>query len=591
MGIPSYFRKIVKEYPNVTFWDDNKSIDHFFIDFNAMIYSVILGIENSKKMSPSQFENKLLYEIIEQLEKLITKIIKPKKSLIIAMDGPPPRAKMIQQRNRRYKAIKENQFIKSMEMKYNCSIPKLSWSKSSISPGTVFMDRLSKKILYNIKNGKLHKHSNQKLEIIFSDSSIVGEGEHKILPLIKTLKKNIEKKDDTIAIYSPDADMIILSIITHKNNIYILKEDENENSKNKYLYLSIDLCNKYFKSEIQSQYRFKNNNIDNCFLIDYSFLTFLCGNDFVIPSPFIKMKENGLNYLLKIYNDLLEDDFLINNNVINLNFFKKIINELSKIELNKLQNTQKKMHLIMKGKNRNDGNKNKNNKEPWEDELIRFQHEYYYSPMHPKCKQYKQIFYSIDYFKEDWENDYNKHFFGFNKKDKNYHKKINQICEDYYKSLVFCLKYYLINVPSWTWFYPHRAPPTFQEFNNYLKSKSNDSLNLLTIFDKGTPFSPFEQLLLILPKQSMNLLPSEIKIPSKLKKFYPSSFKLDILLGGKYIYSEPILPEIDTSLIKDLINTTTFKNVNKSRNKIRKNPITITISKGLQKRITKKCKL
>jgi len=599
MGIPSYFRKIVKEYPDVTFWKHNKPVDHFFFFFNALVYGVIYNIPNCKKMSRAEFENKLLVATIKKLERIITKIVKPKKSLIIAMDGPPPRAKMIQQRHRRYKAIKENEFHRTLERKYKSSIPRLSWNKSSISPGTVFMNRLSKKIIDNIKNGKLHKHSEEKLKVIFSDSSVVGEGEHKILPLIHDLKTNPKTKDDTVVIYSPDADMIVLSIITHKNNIFILKEDEEEDSKNEYLYLSIDLCRHYFKSEIQSRYEYdtkstelNDKNIEDRFLIDYSFLTFLCGNDFVISSPFMKMKESGLDDLLKIYNDLLEDegDFLIDKNdsktVINLDFFKKIIYELSEIELKKLQNTQKKMHRIMKGKT--DNNKQNNNhekdREPWKDELTRFQHEYYYSPMHPQCEQYKKVFYSIDYFKENWVNDYNKHFFGLKKDDKNYKKKINKICEDYYKSLVFCLEYYLIKVPSWTWFYPHRAPPTFLEFNNYLQSKSEQSLINLIKFKKGVPFSPFEQLLLVLPKQSMNLLPREIKIPLTYNKYYPSTFKLDILLGGKYIYSEPILPEINTTLIKDLIENTKFRDVDNSRNKIRNKPISMTISKGLKKR-------
>ena len=95
MGIPSYFRKIVKEYSGVTFWDDQFDVDHFFIDFNAMIYTVILNIENKHNLSPIEFENQLLNKTIEHLEHLITHIIRPKKSLIIAMDGPPPRAKMV----------------------------------------------------------------------------------------------------------------------------------------------------------------------------------------------------------------------------------------------------------------------------------------------------------------------------------------------------------------------------------------------------------------------------------------------------------------------------------------------------------------
>ena len=72
MGIPSFFRKIVQDYQGVTFWDDNLKVDHFYIDFNAMIYNVIYNIPDYKKLSPAKFENILLSEVINQLELLIT---------------------------------------------------------------------------------------------------------------------------------------------------------------------------------------------------------------------------------------------------------------------------------------------------------------------------------------------------------------------------------------------------------------------------------------------------------------------------------------------------------------------------------------
>lgn len=598
MGIPSYFRKIVKEYPNVTFWDSEKSIDHFFIDFNAMIYNVIPQIKNTETMTAFEFENVLLTKTLEQMERVITKIVKPAKSVIVAMDGPPPRAKMIQQRHRRYKGIKEAEFHAHLETKYKRNIKRLNWNRSAISPGTVFMQRLSNRIVENIKKGSMGTN----IEITFSDSSVPGEGEHKILPYIHALKDT----NDTIAVYSPDADMIVLSMITHKNNVFIFKEDEFEKSKNEFLYLSIDQCRQGFISELYERYepvklngtKMTEIEISDSFLIDYSFLTFLCGNDFIVANPFLKMKEGGMESLLKIYNTIFEGEFLILKNVksgkytkINLDFFKKLIMGLAEIELKMLQDTQRKRDRIRRGNNsKNSNNSQKDsedkNREPWKDEESRFQHEYYYSPMHPQFETYNKQFNKLDYYKDDWKQRYNNHFFELGNETK---PTIDEVCRQYLKSLVFCLGYYLDEIPSWEYFYPYRASPTFCDFSNWLNEKNEIPQ---FIFEKGRPFTQFEQLLLVLPKLSFGLLPKQLRIlPSKLEHdSYPRKFELDILLGGKYIYSEPVLPEIDIEEVRKFVESGDYSDMEIVRNTVTSEPLKVTVSGSKPKRVRKEFK-
>ncbi len=63
----------------------------------------------------------------------------------------------------------------------------------------------------------------------------------------------------------------------------------------------------------------------------------------------------------------------------------------------------------------------------------------------------------------------------------------------------------------------------------------------------GEPFKPLDQLMLILPPQMGHLLPKGYHnlMKTKLLPYYPIDFELDVVLGGKHIYSEPILPMID----------------------------------------------
>lgn len=611
MGIPSYFRNIVKEYAGVTFWEKDKKIDHFFIDFNAMIYNVIRHIENTDKMTAFEFENALLNRTLVQMERVITEVVKPQKSLQIAMDGPPPRAKMIQQRHRRYKGIKESEFHSSLERKYQRSIRRLNWNKSAISPGTVFMKRLSDKIVDAIEKGKFNTHlkTGESLKIIFSDSSVPGEGEHKILPLIHDLKT--ENPMDVVAVYSPDADMIVLSMITHKSGVFIFKENEQDSSiqdelgnKSEFLYLSVDRCRQGFISELYERYseerssktasKIKGMNsveISDRFLIDYSFLTFLCGNDFVIAVPYLKMKEGGMDTVLTIYNNIFEGEFLVNENFeLNMDMFRLIIQKLADIELREFKKLQRKRDRIRK-KPISDNESKKVPKrgefEPWKDDFSRFEHEYFYSPLHPQFEFYNKLFNKLDYYNDDWKERYNNHF--FDEKIKN-----ETVCEEYVKSLVFCLEYYLKGIPSWEYFYPYRAAPTFTDLNKWLETSTGE---LKYEFKIGKPFTQFEQLLLVLPKLSFGLLPKPLRnLPMGLEQdSFPTQFHLDILLGEKYIYSEPILPEISVFRVRQFVsdNLELLTDSEKSRNTINFEPLIIVKTAGkfkpTRKKLPRKC--
>ena len=114
------------------------------------------------------------------------------------MDGVPPRAKMEQQRLRRYKKVYTEQLKSILKKKYNIE-NNLYFDSNQISPGTIFMDKLSKHL-------KKNKQRFNVKDVIISDTLEVGEGEHKILGYIK---ENIENKSN-ICLYGDDADLIFL---------------------------------------------------------------------------------------------------------------------------------------------------------------------------------------------------------------------------------------------------------------------------------------------------------------------------------------------------------------------------------------------
>lgn len=69
-------------------------------------------------------------------------------------------------------------------------------------------------------------HDWKHLNVVFSDCTVPGEGEQKIMEFLRAcIKKNFFPKQTTHCIYSPDADFFLLSLSTRLKNITIIREE------------------------------------------------------------------------------------------------------------------------------------------------------------------------------------------------------------------------------------------------------------------------------------------------------------------------------------------------------------------------------
>jgi len=107
MGIPSYFKHIIDRYPQLlrnTGPDTRANI--LLVDFNCLIYGCI----HAKSLSAyshetrREWETALLKEIVNYVNHLWTISGKP-ESVLLAVDGVVPMAKIRQQRLRRFKSV------------------------------------------------------------------------------------------------------------------------------------------------------------------------------------------------------------------------------------------------------------------------------------------------------------------------------------------------------------------------------------------------------------------------------------------------------------------------------------------------------
>ena len=70
------------------------------------------------------------------------------------------------------------------------SSEKKAWDSNAITPGTPFMDLLARSLRYWVVQKMNTDPGWKQLEVIISDASVPGEGEHKIMDFIRRQRSN-----------------------------------------------------------------------------------------------------------------------------------------------------------------------------------------------------------------------------------------------------------------------------------------------------------------------------------------------------------------------------------------------------------------
>ena len=103
------------------------------------------------------------------------RVIRPQKVLFLAVDGVAPRAKMNQQRGRRFRSAREAQdLIRKAQQKGKILPSEPRFDSNCITPGTDFMSRLHEQLKYFV-NQKLNSDPSwQRVEVILSGHDVSG---------------------------------------------------------------------------------------------------------------------------------------------------------------------------------------------------------------------------------------------------------------------------------------------------------------------------------------------------------------------------------------------------------------------------------
>lgn len=173
--------------------------------------------------------------------------IKPKKLFFMAIDGVAPRAKMNQQRSRRFRSAKEAKEIREKAERKGEKLPtEKAFDSNCITPGesafrfmsdfylmlairatgTVFMTKLSAQLRYFV-NKKISEDANwRNVEVVLSGHEVPGEGEHKIMEYIRLSKAQPDYNPNIRhCLYGLDADLIMLGLLSHDPHFCLLREE------------------------------------------------------------------------------------------------------------------------------------------------------------------------------------------------------------------------------------------------------------------------------------------------------------------------------------------------------------------------------
>ena len=545
MGIPYYFYSLTQKYNTILTNNKPTGLDLYCIDFNGIIHNVAQDIikkynGSGKDASAASADSKansndtIEQEIIEGVWERIKYYFENYKAFkyIICADGVAPLAKMFQQRKRRYLNIYRNTLD-------NVNI---TWDTNAITPGTLFMDKLNTYIERRINDDR------NKNKVIYSGSNECGEGEHKIFKIIKNAPE-----EDKIIIHGLDADLIILSLMSHKENIYLMREVKDPHTNSTvYNYLNIKELRKAILCELKTGWNIVSDSgnsgdsdvngvaSDNDLIETYCTACSILGNDFIPHLLTIELKNNGIDTLMSATKKAIKiNGLLVYNGAINHNCLIDIFKDLANTEDDDIhricERYIKKRYPDNRGGSFSGGSSGcanapsdyygLKNKDPLINTI-------YNSPNRWRQEYYRVIFdnnISID------------------------STVMFNACNNYIKGIYWVYSYYKGMDIDCEWYYPYNYPPTIKDILNH------SIANEVPVLNNNNNFVPsYIQLLIVLPKYSVKLLSKKyqrymLDIYAGLFHMYPVKYNIQTFLKTQLWECSPILPLINLNYITKVL--------------------------------------
>ncbi|KAF4630489.1 hypothetical protein G7Y89_g7651 [Cudoniella acicularis] len=369
MGVPALFRWLSQKYSKIVTQvleempreidgqeipvdytgpnPNGEEFDNLYLDMNGIVHPC----SHPEDRPAPKDEEEMMLEIFKYTDRVVN-MVRPRKLLMIAIDGVAPRAKMNQQRSRRFRSAQEAKekaddkaellkMLKSQGGHIEEPIIKKAFDSNEITPGTPFMDILAASLRYWTAYKLNTDPAWAKMKVIISDSTVPGEGEHKIMEFVRSQRSSPEHDPNTRhVIYGLDADLIMLGLATHEPHFRVLREDvfaqdskprtcrmcgqaghearectgqakvkDGEHDEKDsapplkpFIWLHVGILREYLEAELHVPSQPFRFDLERA-LDDWVFMCFFVGNDFLPHLPSLEIRENGIDTLIAIWRD------------------------------------------------------------------------------------------------------------------------------------------------------------------------------------------------------------------------------------------------------------------------------------------------
>ena len=541
MGLPGFVSWLRKEYGDrmIVKSVSDHHIKTLYIDANCLIHPKCFEVVDANPRGDIEI---VMFRRICRFIDYLIEYVQP-DSWFVAVDGSAPRTKLKQQRDRRYKSVTDTEMINTLKRKHGQQVT-ARWSNTVITPGTVFMERLHQYLLRHFatytKPG------------IYSSYHTAGEGEHKILEHIRKTAS-----DEPCVIYGLDADLFFLAMASMRPNIYLLREEQHFTAGRVFKreitdivndvaedmrFVSIDTVKECYDETIERILHNRGyvDRIRGDYWIDFIFICYFLGNDFLPHIPTIDIHKSGLDIIIDCYIDVLTrlscrfvDDTLRINNVFLIHFLR----ELSGYETVYFKRIVPEHRKKLERRTCTSTN-------AYEIELFELQN--------MRFPVWDPVQLGVGTTPE-WKSRYYSYYFGVNE-----HAivLIDQMCQSYLEGLVWVSRYYFDKCPSWSWQYPFTHAPFISDIYAYLEKSAID-VNTVS-FDVDTPLVPCVQLMCVLPPSCADQLATAYQALIRDKKspvgdMFPEKCAVDMIGKDMHWMCVPILPYLDIERINTAI--------------------------------------
>ena len=582
MGVPKFFRWLAERYPLLQQQCAGSAlpdIDNLYLDMNGVIHNCShgAGTDVNTRMS----EDEMMSKVFAYLDHLF-RMTRPNKLLYMAIDGVAPRAKMNQQRSRRFRSAQEAERAREEARAKGEPEPEGEpFDSNCITPGTEFMQRLTEHLKFYVRKKQTEDPLWAKVTVILSGHEVRGEGEHKIMEHIRWARTQPGwTPNQTHCLYGLDADLIMLALVTHEPHFCLLREvvkfgggEKGQPSReilsnpsdDGFILLHIGLLREYLDLEFREKNLPFGYNLERV-IDDFILLCMMVGNDFLPALPTLNIAEGALNTLFKVYHDTLPTlgGYITGDEgggTFNATRLEAIMSIMATFERQVLEERAMDVEKEEEKKSR----KNNRNASASFSELTpseKFDAEVEAmetmdadgqptiskDPTMMNATKRALILDGGEEGLQAWKDMYYREKLGLKIGEP---APLAEIRQSYFDGLNWVLRYYYRGVASWTWYYPYHYAPMASDLCAGMGG-------LVSEFEYGEPFRPFEQLMAVQPPSSSKLLPEPFRHfmedpTSTLAEFFPSEIAVDFEGKRNDWEGVVLLPFLDAKRLKDAV--------------------------------------